>query len=325
MDYFKIASELYTKALNGGIDTTDMDTVINWPIDKLSILFGATDQVRAHFHKNQVDPCSLMNIKSGGCSEDCAFCAQSGHNKTNVEVRNLATPDEIMARYEHAFKHNLPLCVVSSGRKLSFDEIKMIADTLTKCKGEKHASLGILTKDEFALLKDAGVRCYNHNLETSRSFFPSIVTTHTWDERASTVRLAKEAGMHVCCGGIFGLGETWAQRKEFCLELKALNVDTIPCNFLNPVKGTRVPAPKETPLDFLKIVCMFRLTMPSKVIKVCGGREYHLGQLQSLIFFAGANGYVSGGYLTTGGAGIDNDDIMIGALGLSKKEVICEK
>lgn len=322
MDYFQIASILYNKAIQGGIDISDMNTIISWPLDKISILFAAADQARAFFHKNQVNPCTLMNIKSGGCSEDCAFCAQSCHNETTVEVKDLSRPEEIEARYEDAYKHNVPLCVVSSGRKLSREEITTVADTLSRCKGEKHASLGILDKEEFDMLRKAGVVCYNHNLESSRSFFSSIVKTHTWEDRVSTVKAAKSAGLHVCCGGIFGMGETWEHRKEFCLELKALDVDTVPLNFLNPVKGTRVNTPIESPLEFLKIVSFFRLSLPKKVIKVCGGREYHLGPLQNLIFFAGANGYVSGGYLTTSGAGIDFDNNMINSLGLEKKGIL---
>jgi biotin synthase len=322
MDFFNKAGMLYNKAIDLSIDSTDLDTIISWPIDKISILFACADQVRSHFFQNNVNPCTLMNIKSGGCSEDCAFCSQSGHNNTTVQIKDLADPAEITVRYEAAFEHNLPLCVVSSGRKLSRSEIEMVAKTLSDCKGEKHASLGILDKEEFELLRNAGVVCYNHNLESSKSFFPSIVTTHTWEERVSTVKSAKSAGLHVCCGGIFGLGESWEQRKEFCMELKALDVDTIPLNFLNPIPGTRVNSPVESPLEFLKIVSLFRLAMPNKAIKVCGGREFHLGSLQSLIFYAGANGYVSGGYLTTGGAGIDTDDQMITALGLKKRTIL---
>jgi biotin synthase len=183
---------------------------------------------------------------------------------------------------------------------------------------EKHASLGILDADDFTLLKNAGVVCYNHNLETSRSYFNRIVTTHTYDERVATVKLAKASGMRVCCGGIFGLGESWEQRKEFCIELAALDVDTIPINFLNALPGTRVSPPKESPLEFLKIISLFRLALPDKTIKVCGGREKNLGDLQCMIFSAGANGYVAGGYLTTPGVGIEHDDAMIAAMGLSR-------
>ena len=171
------------------------------------------------------------------------------------------------------------------------------------------------------MLRDAGVVCYNHNLETNRSFFPNIVTTHTWEERVETVKRAKKAGMHVCCGGIVGLGESWNDRKQFALELKELDVDTVPLNFFNPVTGTRLSPPVESPLDFLKIVALFRLVLSSKTIKVCGGRELHLGALQGLLFYAGANGYVSGGYLTTPGAGVDADDRMIEALGLEKRDI----
>jgi biotin synthase len=319
MSIFEKASEIYKKSLDGTIDNNDMDTIISWPEETMSVLFACTDQVRRHFFGATVDPCSLMNIKSGGCSEDCAFCAQSGHNHTTVHVKELAKPDEIRMQCEYSRSHNLPFCVVSSGRRLSRNEIQVIADTLRECKGEKHASLGILDFEEFIILKNAGVVCYNHNLETSRSYFPKIVTTHTWDERVETVRSALKAGLHVCCGGIFGLGETWEDRKEFCLQLKDLGVDTIPINFLNAVPGTRVAKPSDTPFDFLKVVALFRLVMPSRTIKVCGGREVNLGALQNLIFFAGANGYVSGGYLTTPGAGIDADDQMITALGLEKK------
>jgi len=324
MDFFQKASELYTKAIQGGIDIKDMDTVTDWPIDKLSILFAAADQTRTFFHGNNVYPCSLLNIKSGGCSEDCAFCAQSSHNDAAIEVHGLLTPEVMKSRFEHAYKHDLPLAVVSSGRKLSRKNIEMVAQTLSICEGEKHASLGILDREELDILFKAGVVCYHHNLETSRSFLPSIVSTHTWEERVETVKAAKAAGMHVCCGGIFGIGENWTQRKEFCNELKNLDIDSIPINFFNPIEGTRISAPNESPLEFLKIISLFRLAMPKKIIKVCGGREFHLGQLQSQIFFAGANGYISGGYLTTDGAGLDSDDIMITALGLEKRKTFIQ-
>jgi biotin synthase len=319
MNIFEKAQQLYDKSIAGTIDNNDMDAIINWPQDQMSVLFACTDQLRRKYFGATVDPCSLMNIKSGGCSEDCAFCAQSGHNHTTVTVRDLATPDEIRKQCAYSVENNLPFCVVSSGRRLTKSEIKMIADTLKDCKGEKHASLGILDFDDFIMLKNAGVICYNHNLETSRSFFPKIVTTHTWDERAETVKSALKAGMHVCCGGIFGLGESWDDRKEFCLQLKELGVDTIPINFLNAVPGTRVAKPADTPFDFLKVVALFRIVMPERTVKVCGGREVNLGSLQNLIFFAGANGYVSGGYLTTPGAGISADDQIINSLGLENK------
>jgi biotin synthase len=210
---------------------------------------------------------------------------------------------------------------VSSGKRLDKSEFQALCGALSECGdgGEKHASLGILSDNDFTALRDAGVVCYNHNLETSRSHFGKIVTTHGYDDRVDTVRRAKAAGLRVCCGGIFGVGEGWEDRIALCLELRGLGVDTVPINFLNAIEGTRVEPPKETPIEFLKIVSLYRLTMPKSTIKVCGGREKNLGALQPLIFFAGANGYITGGYLTTGGAGLEADDGMIGALGLHRK------
>ncbi len=319
MDYFKTAQTIYQRSLENSINETDLSTIAHWPEEQVMLLFASADMVRRHFCKNGVDPCTLLNVKSGGCSEDCAFCSQSTHNKTNVNVQDLVEPQLIKQRCEESFDKGFPFCVVSSGRSLKKEDLKQICNALSGCRGEKHASLGILDEREFSMLREAGVVCYNHNLETSRSYFPSIVTTHSYDDRIKTVKLAKKTGLRVCCGGIFGMGESWRDRIEFCIQLRDLDVDTVPINFLNAVAGTRVSAPKENPLEFLKIVSMFRLAMPQKTIKVCGGREVNLGALQSMIFFAGANGYVSGGYLTTAGAGISADDKMIEELGLTKK------
>jgi biotin synthase len=316
MYFFNKAAKLAEKSISNVLDEVDIDEIIAWPVAELPLLFAAADRVRRTFFKNTVVPCTLMNIKSGGCSEDCAFCSQSSRHSTKILVTELASADEIRREAERASGNYLPFCVVSSGRRLKRHEIELIADAIAPCACEKHASLGILNDDDFTLLKRAGVGCYNHNLETSRSFFPEIVTTHTYDDRVTTVKKAKAAGMRVCCGGIFGLGETWKQRKELALELKALDVDTVPINFLNAIPGTRARPPKETPFDFLKIVALFRFVLPSKTIKVCGGREVNLGDLQPLIFYAGANGYVTGGYLTTAGAGLEHDDAMIKKLGL---------
>lgn len=319
MSTFVKAGILYEKSIQERIDEKDIDTIINWPQEELSVLFACADQVRRNFFSDIVDPCSIMNIKSGGCSEDCAYCSQSAHNKASVEIRELASPEEIITQAKIAYKNHLIFSVVSSGRKLSKKNLNIVTDALKQCPGEKHASLGILDEDELRMLVDAGVSCYHHNIETCRSFYPKIVTTHTWEDRITTIKKAKKAGLRVCCGGILGLGEGWEERKEFCLQIKELEADSIPLNFLNAIPGTKVNPPKETPLDFLKAVSLFRLVMPKRTIKICGGREVHLGPLQPLLFFAGANGYISGGYLTTGGAGVNNDDIMIKALGLSKR------
>ena len=316
MNFFEKAHQLSEKSIANNISGKDLDDIIAWPLEELSSLFAAADRVRRNFFGTTVNPCTLMNVKSGACSEDCAFCSQSARHATGIKVTALASAEEIRRQAKRATQDGLPFCVVSSGRRLGRGDVRTIADALAPCQCEKHASLGILDAEDFRMLKEAGVVCYNHNLETSRSFFPSVITTHSYNERIATVKKAKASGMRICCGGIFGLGERWEQRKELCLELMALDVDTVPINFLNAIPGTRVKRPQESPMEFLKIVSMFRLALPSKTIKVCGGRETNLGGLQGLMFYTGANGYVTGGYLTTPGAGIENDDAMIEKLGL---------
>jgi len=321
MSYFRKSESLYYSAVsNGGVSESEMREIAEWPLDRAALLFAAADQTRRDFFGGAVDPCAIMSVKSGGCGEDCAFCSQSTHNRADIATHGLCPPEEIISRCREAWSKGLPFCAVSSGRRLSQSEFKALCGTLSECgnNGEKHASLGILDDGEFAALREAGVVCYNHNLETSRNHFAKIVTTHSYDDRVTTVRRAKTAGLRVCCGGIFGVGESWDDRIALCLELRGLGVDTVPINFLNAIEGTRVKPPKETPLEFLKIVALYRLAMPKSTIKVCGGREKILGPLQPLIFSAGANGYITGGYLTTGGAGADADDGMIGALGLSR-------
>jgi biotin synthase len=197
MTPFQKAQHLYDKAINRSIGEDDLDAVITWPEKEITLLFSCADLVRRHFFSNIVDPCALMSVKSGGCSEDCAFCAQSSHNQAGVEVKSLARPEEIMKNCRAAHEKNLTFCVVSSGRKLSRDEVQKVADALKKCRGELHASLGILSEEEFRLLKDSGVSCYNHNLETSRRYYPSIVSTHVYDDRVTTVKAAKKAGLKV--------------------------------------------------------------------------------------------------------------------------------
>jgi biotin synthase len=319
MDPFEKARSLCEKSLDDSITAGDLDTIIAWPMADISLLFACAARVKRAFFGNTVDPCALMNVKSGNCSEDCAFCSQSSHNTSSVAARDFAGEAEIIAASRAAGEKNLAFCVVSSGRRVTPVELGSVCGTLKHCRGELHASLGILTEGELRSLKDAGVSCYNHNLETSRRYYPSIVSTHSYDDRVKTVRAAKKAGLHVCCGGIFGMGETWEDRKDLCLELRTLDVDTIPINFLNPIPGTRLNPAVESPLEFLKIVSMFRLAHPRRTIKVCGGREKNLGAMQALIFCAGANGYVSGGYLTTAGNGVEADDQMIKLLGLTKK------
>jgi biotin synthase len=318
MALFTDADALYGKALRNSIDKKDMLAIASWPEQEFSVLMAVADQVKRHFLGNTVRPCSILNIKSGNCPQDCAFCSQSAHNYAKIDIYDLVPTETITKKYALVKERNCDFGIVSSGRGLTDLEVEELAEAIRKCGGPVHASLGILTERQFSVLKDAGVTCYHHNLETSRNFFPRIVTTHSYDERVETVRLAKRMGFEVCSGGIFGLGETWEDRIELCLELKRLDVDRVPINFLVPIEGTRVAPPAETPFEFLKIVCLYRLALPDKSIRVCGGREYHLRSLQPLLFLAGADGYITGGYLTTTGAGVESDERMIEDLGLVK-------
>lgn len=319
MDIPQLTTDLAKRAIAGTASENDLDTVIAWPKEQIELLFDCTEKIRTHFFGNTVEPCAIMNIKSGACSEDCAFCSQSRHNRTEIPIQPLSEKEDILSHYRAARAQGLSFGVVSSGKRLSSRELENLAEVFRKCEGDVHASLGVLTDDEFEMLKRAGLVCYNHNLETNREFFPRIVSTHTFEERLETVRRAKKHGIRACCGGIFGLGESWQDRKSLCLELKALDVDVIPVNFLNPIPGTRVQAPKESPLEFLKIVSLFRIGHPDKVIKVCGGRELHLKDLQTKMFRAGANGFISGDYLTTKGDTVASDDRMLADLGLEKR------
>lgn len=312
------AEEFRRKAEEGRFGRSDLEVVASWPLEGISALLAAADAVRRRFKGNTVAACSILNIRCGGCEQDCAFCAQSAHNRAAVEVRPLAAAAEIVGRHRVAFSRGLDFGVVSSGGALAEKEVEVVCEAARTGPGPLHASLGMLSEGALRRLREAGVTMYHHNLETGRSFFPKICTTHSYEDRVATVRRAKEVGFRVCCGGIFGLGESWGDRWDLCETLRELDVDSIPINFLVPVEGTRVRAPQESALEFLKIVAMFRLAHPSKDIKVCGGRQHHLRGLQPLMFFAGANGYISGDYLTTRGGTFDEDDRMIADLGLVK-------
>jgi len=316
VDLFSAVSDLYVKAREGGLTQNDIAEVVNWPEAELPLLFAATDRLRRDHFGNKVAVCAIMNIKAGGCSEDCAFCAQSGHNPTGVAPQAMATVEQIAAQQSAAGDAGLDFCLVSTGRGLSRKQIARVAGSARACTGPVHASLGIISTESFERLREAGVVCYNHNLETSRRFFPSIVSTHSYDERIRTVRAAQAAGMSVCCGGIFGMGETWQDRADLAHELKGLGVGTIPLNFFIHREGMRAAPPSLTAWECLKIIALFRLILPDRILKVAGGREVHLREMQPLMFLAGANGFISGGYLTTEGQGLDPDRRMLRDMGL---------
>lgn len=287
------------------------------------LLFAEAARVRDHFVGSTVHLCTIINAKSGRCAENCAFCAQSAHHDTGVEVYPLVDEDE-MVRCAAMAEQNGAGCygIVTSGTCINrTDELDRVCRTVTRIKAETgispSCSLGILDEATAQRLKNAGMETYHHNLETARSFFPQICTTHDYEDDVATIRAAKSVGLRVCCGGIFGLGESFAQRIEMALTLRELSVDSVPLNFLNPVAGTRLEAADNlTPLECLTIIAVYRFLLPDKRLSVCGGREKNLRELQSWMFLAGANGTMTGNYLTTPGRPPELDRQMLKDLDL---------
>ena len=290
-------------------------------------LFRGATRIKDHFVGPEVHLCSIINAKSGRCSEDCAFCAQSAHHKTDAPVYPLVQEDR-MVESARAAEASGSACfgIITSGTTVKGAELEQILAALRRIRKETtilpSCSLGIIDEETALKLKEAGMDTYHHNLETAESFFPSICTTHAYQEDVNTVRAVKKAGLKICSGGIFGLGESVAQRVEMAFTLKELDVDSVPINFLNPIEGTRMEgAANISAQECLKTIAIYRMILPDKRITVCGGREKNLRDLQSWIFFAGANGTMIGNYLTTMGRNIDVDLKMFSDLGL--KTVMC--
>ncbi|MBZ4654264.1 MAG: Biotin synthase [Peptococcaceae bacterium] len=289
----------------------------------IPFLLAMANKIRQQFVGNEVDLCSIVNGRSGMCSEDCSFCAQSAHHKAQIEVYPLMAEEKILqAAMEAEDNGALRFSIVTSGHGVAYDQdLPRIIKALKRIKAETNlklcASLGTLTLDQALQLKDAGVERYHHNVESSRSFYPSICTTHTYDERIHTIRVAHQAGLEVCSGGIIGLGETMMQRIEMAFELKDLGVHSVPVNILNPIKGT--PLENQSPLqplEILKTFALFRFILPDRGIRTAGGREVNLRDLQATALLSGINGMLIGGYLTTGGRNCAMDLKMTRDLGL---------
>ncbi|HAH20905.1 MAG: biotin synthase BioB [Omnitrophica WOR_2 bacterium GWF2_43_52] len=292
--------------------------------DGLYSLFNAAYTIRKKFRGKKVELCAITNARSGACSENCAFCAQSSWNKTKVKVYPLLEEKEVLKKAAQAQGAGAGyFCIVTSGRRIQdkndFLRIcKTISKIRKKLKLNVDASLGELSFDEAKALKEAGLFRYNHNLETAQSLYPQVCTTHTYADRIKTIENVKKAGLELCCGGIFGMGESWSQRLELAFALKAFSPECIPVNFLNPVPGTRLGSqPPSSPLEFLKITALLRFIFPKQEIKVCGGREANLRSLQPFLFLAGADSIIIGDYLTTKGNPPPADLQMIQDLGLS--------
>ncbi|MBW1912468.1 MAG: biotin synthase BioB [Deltaproteobacteria bacterium] len=288
-------------------------------------LFPGADMIRNFYFNRDIHLCMICNGKSGRCPEDCRFCSQSISSRTEAPIYPLLGKDRLQEGGLYAY--DTPInrySIVTTGKRLPKIEVKAVADAMAELDQEKIgkcASLGILDYNDFEILKNAGISRYHHNLESSRSFFPSVCTTHSYEERLNTILDAQKAGLSVCSGGIFGMGETDEQILELAFALRALNVDSVSLNFLVPIQGTPLEyTHKIAPLRCLKIIAVFRYILPDRDIIICGGREHNLGDLHPLLFHAGASGIMTGDYLTTEGRSLEKDLEMIEKLGFSVRK-----
>jgi biotin synthase len=285
-------------------------------------LLTAANRVREHFRGKVVDVCSIVNARSGACSEDCRYCAQSSHYRTDSLVYPLIDVGRMEEAAGAAKGHGARrFCIVTSGRGIDdAGDLLNIARAVERVRAlglSPCATLGTLTRDQLRSLKHAGLHRYHHNIETSREHFPEICSTHTFDDRTELLKEARDIGLSVCSGGILGMGESMQDRVSMAFTLRELDVDSVPINFLMPVPGTPLAAATPIPpLEALHAIALFRLILPDKEIRICGGRGTALGRLHPLVFLSGADGFMIGNYLTR--TGLDpNDDIrMIGDLGL---------
>ncbi|MFH0886553.1 MAG: biotin synthase BioB [bacterium] len=298
------------------IDTKDEDTFT---------LLSYAEKLRYQYKSNKIHLCSIINAKSGKCSENCSFCAQSAHhNAKETPIYPLNSSDEMISYAKECEDNMKTTCfsVVTSGKGINkAEELNEIAATLSHIKKTTNmnrcVSLGVLDRESIKALKDAGLSRLHHNLETAESYFPNICTTHTYQDRLNTLKLAKEAGLQVCSGGIFGLGESLEQRVELGMLLRELEVNSVPINILNPIPGTPLEKqPIMKPLEALRLVATYRFMLPYADIGIFGGRELALGSLQPLMFIAGANQTLIGNYLITEGQTPEKDLQMIKDLGL---------
>ncbi|MCZ7381373.1 MAG: biotin synthase BioB [Candidatus Methanoperedens sp.] len=311
-----------SKLENGDpIDFSEAMELMNLRGSKCMELFSLANNIRGKLG-DRVDLCSIVNAKCGLCPEDCKFCAQSVHNDADITPYPLMDEDEIL-NMAHMMQEEgaARFCIVTSGKDANSQDFERILGTIRMLRKETALSIcisiGTLTEESARGLKKAGVTRIHHNLETSENFFKNVCTTHTYAEKIRTIQIARDAGLEVCCGGIIGLGESARDRVELAFTLRELDVDSIPINILNPIAGTPLSGAKPpTPMEVLKTIAVFRLILPQKNIRVAGGREKNLRDLQCLCLLSGANGLLLGNYLTTPGRVPHEDIRMIHDLGL---------
>ena len=295
----------------------DLSFFINCDLDAL--LEGA-DKIREYFCGDKVDLCTIINGRSGRCGEDCKYCAQSAHNHTNCEVYDFLPKEKILAEALANEKEGVDrFAIVTAGRSLSGEDFEKAIDAYEtmhrECKLDLCASLGFLTKEQFHRLHEAGVTSYHDNIETSRRNFPNICTTHTYDEKIATIKMAQEEGFCVCSGGIIGMGETWEDRLDMAVSLAELGIDSIPLNALMPIPGTPLEhLERISEDDILRTIAFFRYINPEANVRLAAGRALVTNDGEAA-FSGGASATITGNMLTTSGSTIESDKKLLRGLG----------
>ncbi|MCS4490417.1 biotin synthase BioB [Corynebacterium sp. ES2794-CONJ1] len=308
-----------------GLNKDEVLEILNLEEDRIPELLDLAHQVRLKWCGEEVEVEGIISLKTGGCPEDCHFCSQSGLFESPVRSAWLDIPGLVEAAKQTQKSGATEFCIVAAVKGPDERLISQLEQAVAAIKAEVDievaASIGILTQEQVDRLKAAGIHRYNHNLETARSYFPEVVTTHSWESRRATLEMVAEAGMEVCSGGILGMGESLEQRAEFATELADLNPTEVPMNFLDPRPGTPF-ADREVmeTADALRAIGAFRLALPKTILRFAGGRELTLGDLgteQGLL--GGINAVIVGNYLTTLGRPMEDDVDLLGKLRLPIK------
>lgn len=316
--------ELKQKVLQGyKVNKQEALALAELPLEELC---GAADEIRQRFCGNIFDLCTIINGKSGKCSENCKYCAQSSFYHTNVESYPLLGTEELLRQAQYNSDRGvLRYSIVTSGKKLSGKEVEQACDSIRVIKKNVDISVcvsfGLLAEEEFQKVKAAGAERVHNNLEASEGYFPKVCTTHTQQDKIDALKAARNAGLSICSGGIMGLGETMEDRIDLAITLRELEVSSVPINMLNPISGTPYEHnPRLTEEDMCQIVAIFRFILPKAFIRLAGGRGLMRDQGKKC-FQSGANAAITGDMLTTTGITIKQDFQMLRELGYQVKKI----
>ena len=323
MSTLEFIKECQEKVFSGiRISAEDAGKLLNIPEENIKDLAKCANEITRDFNGEKIDVEQLNNIKKNSCSEDCTFCGQSAFFDTGIDTYQLPTPDEVVTKAQKAKEEGAEsYCLVAAWREPTPNDFEKVCKIITKVNDKVgisiECSLGFLTIQQATKLKELGVKRYNHNLETAKSKFSEICTTHTYEDRLKTLEIARGAGLELCTGGIIGLGETREQRLELTLELARIYPEEITINILVPVPGTPLELQTELPnSEIVRIFSVIRFLLPESVIKISGGRETNLSDSGEELLQSGANGIITAGYLTMGGNEAKKDREMIEKIGL---------